>query len=404
VAAVYSAAIVRGRLVLFLLAVVLTFVVPVASASAPSPQPFHVESSTLTQSVRRLTWKVALKTPFLASALSKAGRSLCLLIERKNGSTSGRLCVIGPRPGRKSARIVFQKVTRDGPGNASVISATVTRGGARNLTATFLPSAIHNTYTSIRWQVLNSLKAPACAPRKPNRLGCVSLFPARPQLAKLHTPQLVGCTANGPDYVTNGSRSKHEIALTFDDGPWYDTPQFLDILEHYKVPGTFFEIGEQISVYGQGGAVERRMLADGDMVGDHTWNHADVSRGGGFAAGEIGEAAAAIRGASHGFEPCLFRAPYGAVSGALTSEARSMGFTTIEWDVDPTDWARPGTDAIYDRVTSMAQNGSIILQHDGGGDRSETLAALPREIQTFERRGYKFVTVTQMLGQRLIYK
>jgi peptidoglycan/xylan/chitin deacetylase (PgdA/CDA1 family) len=404
VAAVYSAAIVRGRLSLFLLAVTLTVVVPVAFASAPAPQPLKVQSSSLTQSVRQLTWKLVLTAPFSPAALRQAGRSLCLLIERKNGSTSSRLCVIGPRPGAKSPRLVYQKVTRRGPGKARVITATVTRRGAHSLTATFLPSAFHNTYTSVRWQVLNTLKPPACTPHKPNRLGCVSLFPARPQLAKLHTPQLVGCTARGPDYVTNGSRSKHEIALTFDDGPWPDTPQFLGILEHYNVPGTFFEIGEQVSVYGEHGALERRMLADGDMVGDHTWNHADVAAGGSFAAGEIGEAAAAIRGATHGFEPCLFRAPGGAVSGALTSEARSMGFTTIEWDVDPTDWARPGTDAIYDRVTSMAHNGSIILQHDGGGDRSETLAALPREIQTFKRRGYKFVTVTQMLGQRLIYR
>ena len=81
-----------------------------------------------------------------------------------------------------------------------------------------------------------------------------------------------------------------------------------------------------------------------------------------------------------------------------------MGFTTIEWDVDPRDWATPGTTSIYHTVTSTAENGSIILQHDGGGNRSQTLAALPQEIQFFKRHGYKFVTVTQMLGQRLLYK
>ena len=81
-----------------------------------------------------------------------------------------------------------------------------------------------------------------------------------------------------------------------------------------------------------------------------------------------------------------------------------MGFTTIQWDVDPQDWREPGTDAIYDNVVTHAQNGSIILQHDGGGDRSQTLAALPREIATFRARGYRFVTVLQLLGQKLIYK
>ncbi len=170
------------------------------------------------------------------------------------------------------------------------------------------------------------------------------------------------------------------------------------------MPGTFFEIGEQISTYGEGGAVERRMLADGDMIGDHTWSHPNVAGGGVFARNQILAAAGAIEKATRGFRPCLFRAPYGAVSSALIGEARSLGFTTIQWDVDPTDWARPGTLAIYDRVVGGAHPGAIILQHDGGGDRSETLAALPHEIRTLRRRGYRFVTVTQLLGQRLIYR
>ena len=107
------------------------------------------------------------------------------------------------------------------------------------------------------------------------------------------------------------------VALTFDDGPWYDTPQFLDILEHYHVPATFFEIGEQISTYGEGGAIERRMLADGDMIGDHTWSHPerrrrrrvrgrpDQLRGGGDQAGHARLSAVPVPG------------PYGAVSPAL---------------------------------------------------------------------------------------
>ena len=81
-----------------------------------------------------------------------------------------------------------------------------------------------------------------------------------------------------------------------------------------------------------------------------------------------------------------------------------MGFLTIQWDVDPRDWSRPGTAAIYSNVVGTAQNGSIILQHDGGGDRSETLAALPRELDTFKREGYGFVTIPQLLGLRLIYR
>ena len=112
----------------------------------------------------------------------------------------------------------------------------------------------------------------------------------------------------------------------------------------------------------------------------------------------------AIKGATHGFEPCLFRAPYGATSPGLISVASSMGFKTIQWDIDPRDWARPGTGAIYGNVVANAHPGAIILQHDGGGDRSETLAALPQEIQTLRSRGYKFVTITQLFGMRLLYR
>ena len=123
-----------------------------------------------------------------------------------------------------------------------------------------------------------------------------------------------------------------------------------------------------------------------------------------MAAAQISQTATAIRGITGGFTPCLFRAPGGAVSGALISQARTMGFTTIEWDIDPRDWARPGTAAIYSNVVGNAHNGAIVIQHDGGGDRSETLAALPHEIDTLRGEGYRFVTVTQLLDQSLVYR
>jgi peptidoglycan/xylan/chitin deacetylase (PgdA/CDA1 family) len=285
-----------------------------------------------------------------------------------------------------------------------VVAANVSRTGSRDLTATFTPSSIGLAYRSLRWQVISSLRPPACRPPTPNRIGCFLLFPERPALARLHTPKLVGCVAAGAPFVNSGPTNRRVIALTFDDGPWVQTAQFLDVLERMHVVATFFEIGEQIATYGEHGAIERRMLADGDMIGDHTWSHIDVAGAGREAARQISLTADAIRAATGGFTPCLFRAPGGAVSGALIAQARSMGFTTIQWNVDPRDWARPGTNAIYDNVVGNAHSGSIVLQHDGGGDRSETLAALPREIDTFRREGYSFVTVTQLLGQRLIYK
>jgi peptidoglycan-N-acetylglucosamine deacetylase len=252
--------------------------------------------------------------------------------------------------------------------------------------------------------VLGAVRPPACVPPATEPNGCATLYPAAPALLRLHTPRLVGCVAAGPPFVYHGPASRRLVALTFDDGPWPDTPQFLDILERERVPATFFQIGEQIPTYGEDGAIDRRMLADGDMIGDHTWSHANVAGGGPFAAAQILQAAGAIRAATGGFTPCLFRAPGGAVSPTLIAEARALRFTTIQWNVDPRDWSRPGTQAIYQNVISNAQPGAIIIQHDGGGDRSQTLAALPREIDTLRAEGYELVTVTQLLGQQLVYQ
>jgi peptidoglycan/xylan/chitin deacetylase (PgdA/CDA1 family) len=83
--------------------------------------------------------------------------------------------------------------------------------------------------------------------------------------------------------------------------------------------------------------------------------------------------------------------------------ARSLGMITVNWDVDTVDWSTPGTGTIYQRAVA-ARSGSIILEHFGGGPRYQTLAALPQEITTLRNRGYRFVTVSELLGLRLIYK
>ncbi len=373
----------------------------IAGASAASDQPLRVHHATLTQDGRQLVWRVVLDHSFSPRAMARDGRMLCLVVERaRNQTVSGVLCVAPP--GRGGVRLVYSHVTVQGPGPGRVIRATVSRSSTRELSAHFAPDQISAGYRPIRWQVLTTLHSPTCGSSSTGSAVCKTWFPNQPVLARLHVPQVVGCVPGGSPIVYHGPTRHRDIALTFDDGPWPDTPQFLAVLERDHVHATFFQIGEQISTYGR--SVDRRMLRDGDMIGDHTWNHADVAGGGSFAAGEISRAAAAIRQATGGFTPCLFRAPGGAVSGALVSEARAMGFTTIQWDVDPRDWSLPGTGAIYSTVTANAHPGAIVIQHDGGGNRSETLAALPHEIDTLRHEGYRFVTVTQLLGQRLLYK
>jgi peptidoglycan/xylan/chitin deacetylase (PgdA/CDA1 family) len=374
--------------------------VPCARASQMAHAPLGVQSASLQQSGRDLVWSVETNAPFSPGALGAARRSLCLVIERvRDDRATGQVCIVGPRPGGRSPSLRYQATDA---ARGVAVAGSVTRAGSHQLTATFLPSAIGNAYFPLRWQVASTLGPPRCA--TPTGAACETLWPAQSAIASLHVPQPVGCTDTGPPFVGGVTTTRREIALTFDDGPWYQTPEFLTLLERYKLPATFFEVGEHIGQFGDGGAIERRMLADGDMIGDHTWSHVDVAAGGPLAAAQIGRAAAAIRDATHGFTPCLFRAPSGDVSPALIAEARSLGFTTIQWDIDPRDWALPGVGDIEENVLDNAHAGAIVIMHDGGGNRSQTLQALPDIIETLRARGYTFVTVTQLLGQRVIYR
>jgi peptidoglycan/xylan/chitin deacetylase (PgdA/CDA1 family) len=397
----------RGRLFLVSLGAALAVLASSAGATSSTPQPPEIVTSTVVQAGAELSWSVTLARPFSPRALARSGRSLCLLIEaRSGGQVVAQVCVARPRRGGRSPRLTAAPgPPGPRPTNFHFIPATISRSGTSELTAVFDPASIGIGYRATYWQVLSRVRAHGCAPAAGQGNVCERFFPSQPAVAKLHVPKLVGCVPSGAPFVTRGPTNQgKEIALTFDDGPWLLTSRFLDVLERYHVPATFFEIGDQISEYGEGGAIERRMLADGDMIGDHTWNHPNVSGGGAFARGQIARASAAIKAATDGFEPCLFRAPYGDVSPALFSVAESLGFKTIQWDIDPRDWARPGVAAIYDNVLANAHPGAIVIQHDGGGDRTETLAALPIEIRALERRGYRFVTITQLFGMRLLYR
>jgi peptidoglycan-N-acetylglucosamine deacetylase len=397
---------VRGIVVV--IAATLAVVAGAAGATSVPLQPLGLQAASLTQQGQDLVWQVEVGQSFSPGELRRDGRSMCLLIERTSGgSVASQVCISGPRRGERSPRLVYSPITRAGPGPAVAIDATVTRTSDRALTASFLPASVGLQYRPLRWQVISTVSARGCAPpAAPGSTTCSTLFPATPALVALHTPRLVGCVATGPDWVFTGPRNVHDIALTFDDGPWYEppTPDFVNELARLHVPATFFEIGEHIPTYDPHGTVERQMLADGDMIGDHTWSHPDLEGLSPFEQGEqISEAAAEIKKVT-GFQPCLFRAPDGAVNSSVLSEARSMGFTTIQWDIDPRDWALPGEDEIIDNVLANAHNGGIVEEHFGGGPRYETLDALPAEVAGLRARGYQFVTLTQMLGYKLVYR
>jgi peptidoglycan/xylan/chitin deacetylase (PgdA/CDA1 family) len=209
----------------------------------------------------------------------------------------------------------------------------------------------------------------------------------------------VGCVASGPlADRTNGPRRK-EVALSFDDGPSVYTRSFVQMLHAQGAVATFFMIGRQLGGYAQ---ALREELRDGDALGDHTWTHPDLVTSGDVQS-QLQRTKSAIAAIS-GYEPCVFRPPYGAYDGSVIQTARSLGLDTVTWDVDPSDYTLPGVAAIEQRVLAQVQPGSIILSHDGGGPRGQTFAAYSHIIPALRARGYRFLTVPQLLGLRTIYK
>jgi peptidoglycan/xylan/chitin deacetylase (PgdA/CDA1 family) len=197
--------------------------------------------------------------------------------------------------------------------------------------------------------------------------------------------------------VRTGPAGRRRVALTFDDGPSPYTARILDVLDRENVPATFFVLGRNVA-----GREEllRRMLADGDMIGNHTYTHVDLSKASAAARAQIDRTQAAIEAAT-GFKPCLLRPPYGRTSTKLLGALARRKLTSTLWSVNPQDFLRPGTARIKQRVLAGVRPGSIVLTHDGGGDRSQTLAAIPAIIRTLKARGYELVTVTDLLGLRV---
>jgi peptidoglycan/xylan/chitin deacetylase (PgdA/CDA1 family) len=204
----------------------------------------------------------------------------------------------------------------------------------------------------------------------------------------------IGCTHGGAPFVTHGPQRRKRIAIGFDDGPSDYTPKILQVLSQYDSHATFFEIGQETA--GRA-ATMRKILAQGNEIGNHSLHH------------ELGPSSASLHETNRliriatGFRPCDFRPPDGAVSSGLVSRAHAQRMVTVKWNVDPRDWASPGVDAIASGVIHNARKGSIVVMHDGGGNRSQTVAALPAILSHFRHRGYEFVTVAELLGHQFIY-
>ncbi|HEX4484178.1 MAG TPA: polysaccharide deacetylase family protein [Solirubrobacteraceae bacterium] len=195
-------------------------------------------------------------------------------------------------------------------------------------------------------------------------------------------------------FVKSGGTQGHDIALTFDDGPGPYTPGVLNVLEREHVPATFFVIGEELRYFS---ASTVREIHDGFVIGDHTETHpmmAQLSKHDQHE--ELFEQAARIE-LLGGRRPRLFRPPYGSFDATTFHLLHQMHMLMVLWSVDTDDYERPGVAAIVDNALEGAKPGAIILMHDAGGDRSETIEALPTIIRELRKRGFHLVTVPQLL-------
>jgi chitin deacetylase len=185
------------------------------------------------------------------------------------------------------------------------------------------------------------------------------------------------------------------VALTFDDGPWpRETDRVLAVLKEHKVKATFFMIGRHLETYPQ---IARRVRDAGHEIGSHSWNHSIRPRG---ARSEITRTDAILKRLLKQETP-LFRPPFGALHNGMAKNAKALGKTVVLWSADSNDWDHASADSIYNKVMLQTRPGGIILLHDGGGDRTATVQALPRIIKSLRSKGYRFVTVPELLALRV---
>ena len=203
-------------------------------------------------------------------------------------------------------------------------------------------------------------------------------------------------------YYNVNSNGDKVIALTFDDGPWdQQTDEILDILQENGAKATFFTVGQCIS----GHEAELKRAAEmGCEIGTHTWDHAEGS-GQGVSLikmstqerkDEVTKGLQAITDATGQQASTIFRCPGGNFDTSVATDLDGLVTAEIGWNVDTTDWKRPGADVIAQRIQS-AGPGNIILMHDGGGDRSQTVAGLKQALPKLKEQGYSFITVQELI-------
>lgn len=183
------------------------------------------------------------------------------------------------------------------------------------------------------------------------------------------------------------------LALTFDDGPHpAQTPAILRILRQYRAPATFFVIGENASWNPD---LIKAIAADGHLVANHSWSHPQLDKlSQTRVRRELGRTSDLLEKAL-GTPPRFARAPYGAWHGPSLEVCAELGMEPMGWSVDTLDWKSPGISTIRTRVLKGAHPGAIVLAHDGGGNRWQTVSALSHYLPRLLDQGYSLVSLTE---------
>jgi len=186
------------------------------------------------------------------------------------------------------------------------------------------------------------------------------------------------------------------VALTFDDGPFPPfTNQIREILKQQQVKATFFIVGRQAALFPD---LIKQLTKDGFLLGNHSFSHSRLGNAPDAVLEQELNATKDLIVKAGGKEPHWFRPPYGSTSDRLAQLAAAKGYRVVSWNVDSQDWANKDATAVVNQVVGGVKPGAIVLLHDGGGDRTNTVVALPQIIQKLKEQGYRFVTLDELVG------
>jgi peptidoglycan-N-acetylglucosamine deacetylase len=184
------------------------------------------------------------------------------------------------------------------------------------------------------------------------------------------------------------------IALTFDDGPSEErTNDILYVLNQHNIKATFFVLGQNVQAYPE---LTKKIVQYGHAIGNHTWNHPYAQQSKASAARQVDRTTDLIYKVT-GVKTQLFRPPGGYLNNGLASHAKNKQNAIIMWSVDTSDYRNSAT-KIKANILKNAKSGGIVLLHDGGGNRWNTLIALPHVIEELKKQGYEFVTIPELLA------